>query len=115
MLDIPNVTPPMWGILPEIVIEQVDYVPPTYQEPCIDLTEECVPDSRAFFNAVEKLLMNGLGGTARALAELGRDPIIKSRLIQLADEGGYLGGLRCAESAAEQTYYEIIAQLQRMG
>lgn len=39
----------------------------------------------------------------------------KARLIAIAEEGGYPGGLRAAESAAEDVRDAIQAELRRMG
>lgn len=113
-VGIPAIDPPMWGPIEDAEIGDVA-VPVAYSEPAVALTEECIADSRAFYNAIEKMRLNGLGATANALAEVGRDPAIKARLIAIADEGGYPGGLRCAESAAEDVRDAIQAELRRMG
>ncbi len=110
--EIPTVDPPQWGPLPNPTDEPA---PAVYAEPKVDLAEYVIADSRAFFNAVEALRLEGAGRTANALDELGRDPIIKARLWQLADEGGYSGGLRAAESAAEDVHDAIQSELRRMG
>ena len=68
----------------------------------MDLTEQCVPDSRAFFNAIELLRMRGLRATANQLAEIGRDTIIRKRLYEIAESGGYAGGLALAEESTEE-------------
>jgi len=59
-------------------------------------------DSRAIWNAIEKLHAAGDAELAESLKELALDGAISNRLAELAQEGGYEGGLKLAEEASER-------------